>query len=821
MAPYSQCLTTALLLSTLNLTSVPIPSFNESLLGVHAFNLTCFDVYLRGLGTNWTGTTSYLGTTEGGTFSCRTNLTALSYAGTVLADVAVYPSKVELTRTVEDPMSEFTCITNASSVTACNVNISLLSLRADPPSGLIDLLLREAQTYMKSHLTDYVCKVMVPRLQSSILNQTYPYTPEPRPENRTAIAVTDSPFMRAVMNILNRVDVAGLQFFVRSQQSRINVVIYHPGGTNIGYAGNFVPSPLGESALDWGQRLVDAYILGDAPHPFPLYGLPGMIGDALVQLNTSKTLFASLDVDFSIAASANNWVTIYLTPGVSIANLRIQAPGDGLGSLLTHELSPVLENVINAKLARVLAAFAGNVSSGVSNSNTTNNTVTFFFGEDTHVRDSPLMVPLICVGAVGALVGGLLVYRNVRQHRNKPVLSSATGTPLSTFRIVAEDVFLVGGVLLCVLLFTASNTMTGATVVLGSEMRTYAFSLSNTITDLWQAGLIPLSICVLVFSGVYPYVKMLSIVGFTVWAHRPTSRILRLIDCLGKLSLIDTFALMVMVSGLDIPNIADVRIHLSFYLFMYATLLSIAIGNYAALLWRAGTTLRNEGISVANTSSNSTFAEDAEPMAVSSVVQSRQDMIPIDHTMSPVDDAMQLRSGENSVSRRRQVARYFFCIPSLFMFACSIPAWVLPSFRYQIGGFARLLTPVSKSLSLWILSSLGNRSDAYDILLVAFFTILIAPCLYVALYPKCRFLASWCGADVLVLACVIGLMQLQQFVRFVLGEEVGIFYTAHASLLWPMFLLSAASVLVWVYIVRDILHVSSTHKSLRTIPSPA
>ncbi|AYU79865.1 hypothetical protein, conserved [Leishmania donovani] len=822
MMPYSQCLSTVLFLSTLNFTNVSIPSFNESLLGVNAFNLTCFDVYMRGFGTSWMPTRSYAAITDGGNIRCRTNLTAFAYSGVVWADVVVNPGEVRLARTIEKPDSPDMCITNASSITDCHVNVSVVDLHADPPSSLIDLILAQAKTYVNNHASDYVCKVMVPRGESIIMNNTYPYTPERKDEGRTIVPVSESPLIRALMSIANRVRIGSIRFFVGSQPQRISILISHVGGAHAGFTGDLVPTPVGESAVDWAQGLVDAYIQGVVPQPLPVYGLPGEIKGLVAGLNTSQTVFATLDVDVSIAASSANWVTIYLQPGVTIENLRIQANSDGLGNLLTHLAAPEVEKLINAKIATVLAALAGSAGSGPHDNRTANGTLTFSFGENTVVRDSPLRLPLILISCVGGVFGVLLVARNVRRHREQPVLNSVTGAPLSTFRIVAEDVFLIVSVVACLLLFSASNTMTGATVVLGDELRTYAFSLSNTVTDLWQAGLFPLSVCVLVFSGIYPYVKLLSILFFTVWAHRPSSRALKLIDCIGKLSLIDTFALMVMVSGLEIPSIADVRVHRSFYIFMYATIVSIALGNYATLLWRAGTTLRRDDAPVEDTGAHSTLGSaQGEPVTASPVEQQGSAPSMTGNSLPRGGASVQLQSGEHRTSCWRRFAGPALCIPLVFMIACSIPAWILPTFRYTVGGFARLLTPPSKSLTLWRLSSLGGRDDALDILAVAVFTILIAPCLYVALYPRCAFLASWCAADVLVIACVVGLLQLQQFVRFVLGDSRDILYTAHASLLWPMYLLAVAAVLVWVYIARDILHYVFVRKELIAMPPSA
>ncbi|GET89628.1 paraquat-inducible protein A, putative [Leishmania tarentolae] len=819
MAPYSQCLTTALSLSRLDFTNVLISAINKSVMGVHIFDLDCPQVSLSGFGTGWMATTTYAGFTEGGTVKCHINVSSSDYSGVIGVGLILYPGEIQLTRTIEEPESPDMCVTSASTLTNCHVNMTVYDLYLNPPNETLYEVLRKMKDFVDIYARDAVCKTLAPLLQSSMVNNSFPFTPERKDEGRTILPLNQSPLIRALMSILSQVTIGGVHFSVAAQPQRLSFLISRPGGTHARYAGDLVPAPPDESSVDWVRGLVDACAEGALPNPITVYGMPGNITDLVAELNSSQTLFATFDVDVSVAASKDNWISIYLDDGVAIENLRMQPKTDGLGTLLTQLAAPKLEKMINEKIASALALLAGSVVLRADDNEKTNRTVKLSLGRYTAVRDSPLLASMIVVSCLGVLACVLLVWRNVRRHRAKPVLSSTTGAPLSVFRIVAEDVFLISGVVVCLLLFVASNTMTGATVVLGGEVNTYSFSLGSTITDLWHAGLYPLCVCVLLFSGVYPYMKLLGILFFTVWAHRPSSRVLKLIDYIGKLSLIDTFALMVMVSGLEIPSIAYVWIHRSFYLFMYATILSIALGNYATLLWRAGTTLRREDSEKKGTRGSVAFSSAEVEPATTSPLEPQVSFPSMNGSSVP-------RGGPSAPNEResrrrrywRQAAKVGLCIPSMLMIACSIPAWVVPTFRYSIGGFARLLTPPGQSLTLWKLSSLGGRNDALDLLAVCFFTILIAPCLYVALYPKCAFLASWCAVDVLVIACVVGLLQLQQFVRFVLKDDKDILCTAHASLLWPIYPLAVAAVLVWVYIAREFLQHVFTRKALTAMP---
>ncbi|KAK8882627.1 hypothetical protein M9Y10_045269 [Tritrichomonas musculus] len=82
----------------------------------------------------------------------------------------------------------------------------------------------------------------------------------------------------------------------------------------------------------------------------------------------------------------------------------------------------------------------------------------------------------------------------------------------------------------------------------------FNFSLINSITDMWKAGTYALSILVACMSAIWPYSKL--VLMLIVWMipssilkkkHR--DRILRILDVLGKWSLLDSFFMILMVVG--------------------------------------------------------------------------------------------------------------------------------------------------------------------------------------------------------------------------------------------------------------------------------
>jgi hypothetical protein len=153
-------------------------------------------------------------------------------------------------------------------------------------------------------------------------------------------------------------------------------------------------------------------------------------------------------------------------------------------------------------------------------------------------------------------------------------------------------------------LFVVSNMSVGASVFayihLGNHTVTtsslFSFTLANSVHDMWVAGVYPLSLIIAVFSGCWPYVKLLAML--VVWlapvAGRLREKVLMVLDMLGKWSLIDAFVLVFMMVAfrfkLVIPGSALaqtktgqanidllVEADLGFYTFLLATMVSLII----------------------------------------------------------------------------------------------------------------------------------------------------------------------------------------------------------------------------------------------------
>jgi hypothetical protein len=120
----------------------------------------------------------------------------------------------------------------------------------------------------------------------------------------------------------------------------------------------------------------------------------------------------------------------------------------------------------------------------------------------------------------------------------------------------------------------------------------FSFSLSNTVSDMWEAKVYPLAILIAFFSGAWPYVKLM--VMFAAWIIPPSifdlsirETALIALDVLGKWSLIDAYVMVLMMVAFHVELIiADnlsvmvlVKAKAGFYTFVAATIASLVLGH--------------------------------------------------------------------------------------------------------------------------------------------------------------------------------------------------------------------------------------------------
>lgn len=85
----------------------------------------------------------------------------------------------------------------------------------------------------------------------------------------------------------------------------------------------------------------------------------------------------------------------------------------------------------------------------------------------------------------------------------------------------------------------------------------YSFSVAKATVELWEAGGKELAILILLFSGIWPYTKLL--ITFFLWMAKPSrvtvgkrGRVLEWLDALAKCSTVDIFVMIILLSAFDI-----------------------------------------------------------------------------------------------------------------------------------------------------------------------------------------------------------------------------------------------------------------------------
>jgi hypothetical protein len=153
-------------------------------------------------------------------------------------------------------------------------------------------------------------------------------------------------------------------------------------------------------------------------------------------------------------------------------------------------------------------------------------------------------------------------------------------------------------------------------VIQASREGLFNFSLVGTVKDMWNAKVYAIAICIVLFSGVWPYVKLFSM--FILWEisgknvkASTRGKCLKFVDRLGKWSLFDSFVMTMFMVGFrfhlhvteddEYDNITSEKLSpsssfgdldvvvtpkRSFYVFLFATVLSLVLGHVTLFLHR-------------------------------------------------------------------------------------------------------------------------------------------------------------------------------------------------------------------------------------------
>jgi hypothetical protein len=361
--------------------------------------------------------------------------------------------------------------------------------------------------------------------------------------------------------------------------------------------------------------------------------------------------------------------------------------------------------------------------------------------------------------------------------------------PLLTAHAVPEIVRFAIPMLIVatIILLFSSNISVGASVDMSIRVGDtpihlpglFEFSLGNTISELFGAGIYPLLFLVVVFSGIWPYAKLVWM--FFIWnaSYRDTlqreQRLLTL-DALSKFSLVDTYVLVVMLVAfrfhLDLSEELGLDVYVTpeygFYAFLLATCSSLMLGHGMLYFHRKADNIghHHEGIS-----------DLIERKSI------------FDHAFDVEDNGM-----------RRPLSHFF----QVVIFASCLAAMVFlilgfgqESFAFEFGGLAGLALG-DKSKTSYSLVSLGvaipqsvEDSNSLGILFlqiayyfyavltpVACLTLLMVLLLYPAtpqiqkrLLVAAEIANAWSAVEVFVLSIVAALFQISTFASFIIGDK--------------------------------------------------
>lgn len=154
-------------------------------------------------------------------------------------------------------------------------------------------------------------------------------------------------------------------------------------------------------------------------------------------------------------------------------------------------------------------------------------------------------------------------------------------------------------------LFISSNTGVGASVFVYLTVgdvevglpSLFDFGLINSVTDMWTAGVYPLSILIAFMSGIWPYLKVVLMIGcwfFPVKWMKVSTRgsMLSWLDFLGKWSLLDTYVMIMMLVAFHFridfpvvnPDAVENSIRADIYVYPAYGFVSLIIATLISLL---------------------------------------------------------------------------------------------------------------------------------------------------------------------------------------------------------------------------------------------
>ncbi|KAH3756102.1 Paraquat-inducible protein A [Pelomyxa schiedti] len=362
-----------------------------------------------------------------------------------------------------------------------------------------------------------------------------------------------------------------------------------------------------------------------------------------------------------------------------------------------------------------------------------------------------------------------------------------------------------GLIMLTAVMLISGNTSGGAQVILVVVTSTkriisfdpiFIFTLGNSIRDMWEAGIWPLSLLIAVFSGAWPYLKLLLMFGGWIapaWILSVKRRelLLMILDALGKWSLIDSYVMILTLVGFNLK--IEMPVHetemyepsgdfvievvveplYGFTIYILATAVSLTLSHIIVALHRY-----SEGT-----------AKSSEPQGK-------------DGNPPSACNALCVTALPSRSIRARVAFAVTVGVLITFALVLLLMGIIYPSFKYVFGGAVGwFLTatgqPIEAEYSVLSLtraiprSTCGLKMAATRVIQVVFATTSIfAPLGHLVSlvilwfmpmsvraqrgwYTLCEVLNAWSSIDVFIVAIITALLEIQQFAQFIVAGPCG------------------------------------------------
>ena len=367
------------------------------------------------------------------------------------------------------------------------------------------------------------------------------------------------------------------------------------------------------------------------------------------------------------------------------------------------------------------------------------------------------------------------------------------------YSILAAIVFNV-----CIFIF--SNINVGASVYIVITMSgheqilppVFQFSLANSVHDMWQAGVYPLAILIALFSGAWPYGKLLImaccwLLPGHVLSPLKREKALRFIDAYGKYSLTDSFIMIIMLVAFRFHIAApDGQTMMDVYVGADIGILSFVVGTMMSLIL-----------------GHVTLAADRK-------VKSNSDVVALDLPEKYALRNYTFHVNKTVAVRCSKFGQSLLPIALIVSFILLVAGMIIDSFNFKFEGAAALvLTSLNATtnqgyslISLGLdLPSVAQDPNSFTIrflqityLVYAVAVPLCHPILMLILWMvpmtiKCQqhlfvvveIFHAWSAVDVFVLTVIASLLELEQFALFIVGDRCDGINAIMTSLNWNTF----------------------------------